>query len=311
MRQYMVCGQVVVDRVMPHGKQAQPEIRLGGGVMYAVAGLKIWTDACGAAAYTGRDFPEYYGNWLSENGIAADGFIPRFEHTNRADLFYLPNGTHAMGPGDPNYMNGGDLPDWQLVEPFLRGPGEKALHLIGADLTELLKQLQAERAKGLLVGYEMDPDESIPDMPEYIRQVTDHWVDFFSLSCEEVKGIVPGVRDLEDALEYMCALNCPSFFRAGTQGAYMIAGHKAHYSPMIDVFGSKDPTGCGNSSTAAAFYAMCEGHSPRYASMIGAVTASLNASCVGLVPRIDLQTRQRCLRLARDYDANFQQEELN
>ena len=96
----------------------------------------------------------HYGDWLAENGLSGDGFIPRFEHTNREDLFYLPNGTHAMGPGDPHYMNGGDLPDWQLVEPFLRGPGEKALHLISADQTKLFEQLQPEREKGLLVGYE-------------------------------------------------------------------------------------------------------------------------------------------------------------
>lgn len=311
MRRYLVCGQVVVDRVMPHGTQTEPEIRLGGGVMYALAGMKIWTDACAGAAYTGRDFQEYYGQWLARNGLGADWFIPRFEHTNRADLFYLPNGTHTMGPGDPNYQNGGDLPDWELVGPFLCQPGEKALHLIGPDQTELLERLQSERRKGLLVGYEMDPDPTMPDMLQYIRQVTDHWVDLFSLSCEEVKSIVPGVRDPKDALEFMCALRCPSFFRVGTHGAYMIKDHEAFYSPMIDVFGSVDPTGCGNSSTAAAFYAMCEGRTPRFASMAGAVTASLNASCSGLIARIDQQTRRRCDRLAQDYDANYRQEELN
>lgn len=311
MRQYMVCGQVVVDRIMPHGQQTEPEIRLGGGVMYALAGLKIWTDFCCGAAYTGQDFMEYYGEWLARNDLSLAGFIPRFPHTNRADLFYLPNGTHMMGTGDPAYKDGADRPDWVLVQSFLNQPGEKALHLISADQTELLCQLQPERKKDLLIGYEMDPDEQIPNMLEYIRTVTDQWVDFFSLSCEEVKCIVPDVRDEKDALEFMCALRCPSFFRVGTNGAYMIKDHKAYYSPMIDVFGSKDPTGCGNSSTAAAFYAMCEGRTPRYASMVGAVTASLNASYSGLIPRIDLQKRQRCRRLAKDYDENFQEEEIN
>ena len=311
MRRYMVCGQVVVDRVMPHDHQTQPEVRLGGGVMYALAGIKVWTDACCGAAYTGRDFIGYYGQWLKDNGLSPQGFVGRFEHTNRADLFYLPNGTHTMGPGDINYMNGGDRLDWALVEPFLKEEGEKALHLISGEQSELLSQLQKERRKGLLLGYEMDPEDRIPDMPAYIREVTDHWVDFFSLSCEEVKGIIPGGRDQNDALEFMCALNCPSFFRVGTHGAYMIREHKAYYSPMIDAFGSVDPTGCGNSSTAAAFYAMCEGARPRYASMAAAATASLIASCSGLPPCINEQMRCRCARLARDYDRNFQDEELN
>lgn len=297
MRKYIVSGCAIVDRVLPREKDGPVRLSLGGGAVYALSGIRLWNDACQLACYSGKDFASYFGPWLSKNGFSTEGVIPRFEKTNVCDLYYKDDGTHAMGAGNPDYAHPpGDTPDFALFCPYLEGDVKNlAIHLVAGYLGDLFEKLASYRNSGLLVGYEIDPeDPSFPHIAEDISRICQNYVDYFSISFAELKVIFPEMTEISKAIEYCQSLQCPVFLRAGEEGAYMIQDGAVFYCPMITSFGNTDPTGCGNTSTAAAFLAFCEGMPPQKAAIMGGVTAALNAGYKGLIPQISTELQKRC-----------------
>ena len=304
MRKYIVCGCAIVDRVLPQGKETQIRVSPGGGSVYALTGIKLWHENCQLVCYSGADFDLYYGEWMRANGLTSDGVVPRFARTNVCDLYYLPNGTHTMGEGNPDYMDQpGDRPDYALLEPYLKGKlDELAIHLVTGYVGDLFESLLPYRRKGLKIGYEIDPeDRCFPDIKKNIEEICEKYVDFFSSSFAELQDIFPEMKEIEQAISYCLSLKCPVFLRAGELGAYMIQDGEVMYAPMISRFGNEDPTGCGNSSTAAAFFAFCENKSPKEASVMGSVTASLNAGYKGLIKQITLEIQRECAEMVHSY----------
>jgi len=304
MRNYIVTGCAIVDRVLPQGKETQVRVSPGGGGVYALTGIKLWHEDCKFVCYSGKDFDSYYGQWMAANGLSSDGVVPRFEKTNVCDLYYRPDGTHTMGAGNPDYLGKpADSPDMALLQPHLTGSmKDLALHLVTGYVGDLFEQLQPYRRDGLLIGYEIDPeDNNFPDIRADMPQICARYIDFFSISFAELKEIFPTMKTIEQAIEYCRALGCAVFLRAGETGAYMIQEGTVVHTPMISAFGNEDPTGCGNSSTAAAFYAFCENRSPKEASVLGGVTASLNAGYRGLIREITPEIQKQCAELVQDY----------
>lgn len=302
MRKYIVSGCAIVDRVLSGKGGSVVRQSLGGGAVYALSGIKLWHDDCLLACYSGRDFADYYGGWLQANGLSAAGVVPQFPKTNVCELYYRPDGTHTMGAGDPDYSTfPGDRPDFALLRPYLAAdPASLAIHLVTGYVPELLEQLNPYREKGLLLGYEIDPeDPSFPNIAENIATICEQYVDFFSISFAELQEIFPAMGTIEQAVDYCAGLKCPAFLRAGETGAYMIRDGAVVHAPMINSFGNEDPTGCGNTSTAAAFYAFCENKSLKETAIMGSVTASLNAGSKGLIREITPEIRTQCAEMVR------------
>lgn len=302
MRKYIVSGCAIVDCVLSGKGGSIVRQALGGGAVYALSGIKLWHDDCLLVCYSGRDFEDYYGAWLHVNGLTAAGVVPRFQKTNVCELYYRPDGTHTMGAGDPDYsVPPGDRPDFELLRPYLaEDPGSLAIHLVTGHVGELLANLNHYRHKGLLLGYEIDPeDQSFPNIAEDIAVICEKYVDFFSISFAELQEIFPAMGTIKQAVDYCISLKCAVFLRAGETGAYMIRDGSVAYAPMISSFGNEDPTGCGNTSTAAAFYAFCENKSLKETAITGSVTASLNAGSKGLIREITPEIRTQCAEMVR------------
>lgn len=302
MRNYIINGCAIVDKVLDGKGGRLLRSSLGGGAIYAMTGIKLWNGECTLVCYSGKDFSDYYGEWMNENGFSSQGVVGRFEKTNVCELYYLPNGTHTMGEGVSEYCTGsGDRVDAELLKEYLKGDvSNTALHLVTGYIDNVLQYLQPYRKNGLLVGYEIDPeDTSFPDIRNDIPRICRNYVDFFSISCAELQDIFPEITSIEMAVDYCVSLNIPTFLRAGEEGAYMIQNGEICHSPMISVFGNEDPTGCGNSSTAAAFLAFCEGKSTEEAAMMGAVTAALNAGYKGPINKITPELQKQCADLVQ------------
>ena len=302
MRKYLISGSLIVDRVLSDDGITPPRVSPSGGAAYALTGIKLFYDRCALACYTGRDYDEYYRDWMDKNGYPWEGIKRITEHMTFLDLYYREDGVHEMAEAEDSLVCP-DLPQFELVEPFLDGDvSDLAVHIIHCDVRDMLKKLQPYREKGLKVGYEIDhTDLKVDDIPAYIREVTDNYLDYYSMSLAELKEISPEIETEEEALEYIKSLKCPVFFRMGERGAYFVKDGKEYYSPMITDFGSIDPTGCGNVSTATVFMADTEGIEPLRALYMGAVAASVNASYTGLIPYIDDDLKARCKETVEKY----------
>ena len=83
-------------------------------------------------------------------------------------------------------------------------------------------------------------------------------MDYYSLNRPESFDLF-GVKTEEAAIEKMQQIGVPCFYRVGKRGAYFIKDGEVAFEPSVELGPQMDPTGCGNSSTAACFAAMCKG----------------------------------------------------
>ena len=116
--------------------------------------------------------------------------------------------------------------------------------------------------------------------------------------------------ETEDPEEIFCrieALDIPYFFyRTGKKGAWAIADGGRWFVPSIDILPGKtvDPTGCGNTTTAAAMVGWLETRNPVMATIMANVAGGYNVLQKGMIPRFDAAQRAQARQIAiRAYDA--------
>ena len=144
--------------------------------------------------------------------------------------------------------------------------------------------------------------EYYDEFMEYLQKC-----DIYSLNRFEA-FVIFGVDTDEEVIERIKALGKPCYYRIGTEGAYMITASDTVKIPMISVVPRDeeiDPTGCGNSSTAAAMWAFCEGYDPLMIGLIAGVAAAYNVRQYGPWPDMSEEVRAEALafadRLAKQY----------
>jgi len=307
MPRYIVSGSNNIDRIIPYEKDKPVQHAIGGGVNYALSAMSIFSDDVLSVSYAGLDFDEFYADWFRANGFSDRGVIRAFEKTYRTDLIYGEDGTFTTGMDLGENKYGRNTPNIDLLAPWLDDPELRGLHILSCGHVVLFQQLQRWREKGVKVGYEMKVIPSVyVDIIETIEGILP-LVDYFSISMTEAKKIWSDVSSVEDAFLKFKDASCAVFLRAGTDGAYFIKDGKAYHSPRVSAFGDVDPTGCGNSSTAAAFVALCEGKKPDEIGCYGAVAASLAASGHGLVPKLTPEIKARCRELAQQLSENAEE----
>jgi len=284
-------------------------VRPGGGGLYAAAGIHLWEDDVAYASYTGANFWDYYTEYQNISGISLEGAVPRYKETRLIDLVYNAKGTYDCIEHAKEYtaVPNPDMVDAALMRPLV-GSNTRGIHVMGRPFPDTLAELRALADEcGAMLGIENESFHLYPESGrlEMLREMAKH-VHMFSLSFVELQDLLPEIRDIQDGVELLQSFDTPCFFRAGTHGAYYISGHKPYYSPMVDHFGSVDPTGCGNTSTAAAFWALTKGMEPMEISYIGAVTASYNASFVGLITDFSEEKRAECKKVFEEQIAAAQ-----
>ena len=284
MPRYILSGQHLIDHIIPWGPGKEELYLIGGSGGYALSGMAMFTDDVIHVAYAGKDFEEFFGAWYRENGFSTAGVV----------IPYQQDGTYL--PVQAKY--GRNEPNMDLLGPWLDDPQLRGIHLLGHGNAVFFEQLSAVRSRGVKVGYEMGVmDGMYVDHDAFVKEITDRYIDYFSVSISEAYRLWPELKTEEDALAFFRGFGCAVFLRLGTKGAYMIEGGRAYFSPLVDAFGTVDPTGCGNSSTAAAFVSYCEGDAPLRSAYVGAVAASVTASYTGFVPKVDDALRRQCRAL--------------
>ncbi|MGI5887983.1 MAG: hypothetical protein ACOX6J_01215 [Oscillospiraceae bacterium] len=303
MPQYIVSGNAIIDEI--HQYNGESYTRLGGGSIYALSGYRVWTPSCAYVGYAGCDFYENYGDWLRSSGITENTIIPAFDYDFRSVLTYDENNLYTASNGTSHRQGlnkehlGRCTPTMEYCLPYARLHRGKIkgweIHShVNAAFYRQFKELAAEC--GFMTGCELINfgRDSYVEPTETIRKAIG-CLDFFSMNLNECRELIDGVRDLRDAEEFFRGFpDCSIFLRCGLDGAEMIKDGHVYRAGLASDFGNVDSTGCGNSSTAAAFWAVCEGMDPLTAACVGSATASLNAGYAGLITDFSPQKREKC-----------------
>lgn len=284
---YLVTGCTRInDLNYPDGRKVDGIL---GGALYALNGIKPFSDDVLLISTAGADFDEYYGDYFRENQLSVAGIqfiLPKTEYTI---LEYSPDGRwweySKYGEEFEQKWAAEALIKAEFVTKYAN-KNTNGIYIESSVKESLWQNLDDFRtaAPGSKIMWELptgdcDNIEVRDDVLALIENV-----DIYSVNFPESMEIF-GTTSEEESIEIIISLGKPCFFRVGEKGAYMVVDGKAWFAPAIDPHLSVDATGCGNCSTGTALFGFCEGFHPLMTVIMANLAASLNARQFGPYPK--------------------------
>lgn len=297
---YVAMGYIITNSLCFADGSRKDDL-IGGSVLYAACGLRLWTDSCLIVASAGADFHDKYGEWFGRNGLSTEGIAIKTDHTVYQILKYRPDGVYDIDyPYGNEYglVNFGSLRT--LPEEVLQfSPGAKGVYVhMHPDNVFFGKIAEGRCKQGFRLMWEYLPSEAVADEKAFLKKFAGD-LDLFSINYPESCELF-GTDNEAELIEELKGLEIPLIlFRVGERGLYTIAGGRHWFVPSVGSVGAVDPTGCGNCSTGAALYAYCEGYDPLMVGIMANVAASYNVLQYGPYPRFTEDTRREAMALAQ------------
>ena len=266
----------------------------GGAGIYALAGIRLWTPHVAVAGGVSREYVERHGGWYRENGLSMEGLVVRSSVDAVSCVDYRQEDDRTDQP---------DMGLWEFrkLDPDLEevgrlcGDDTKGIYFFKHLDREFLSGMAQIRERyGCRTLWEISEDAAIPEHLEEIEYYLEK-TDLFSINRYEA-SVLYGTHDMEEICRRMEGYRCAVFFRQGSRGAYMIANKMTVFCPSVADLQVVDPTGGGNSSSAAVLYAWSQGLSPAWCGAMGAASASVILEQFGPPRRFEPEAAQRARR---------------
>ncbi|MBO4920120.1 MAG: carbohydrate kinase family protein [Erysipelotrichaceae bacterium] len=303
---YITVGQASIDRsIRPDGSIIG--INLGGPGVFAYTGIRLYDDNCQMILNVAEDFEPKYGDWIRRNMVNTDACYLCYDKTHAYDLIYSEDGSYYQADMSEKekYDRAGEY-GWTNVRPeqierhtrnaeglyiFIEPTYEQYWKQL-ADIKER-HHLQIMYEIGIAKGGDYDRDHVLKVLdilkPQMASLNHNESCDFF------------GIEDREEIFRRIDSWNIPLFFyRAGEEGSYVLYDHKSYFCPSLTIEGreSLDPTGCGNSSTAACMWAWMNTHNPVMTGWLANIVGAYNVSYKGIISEFTKEMRDHAFDLA-------------
>ena len=293
---YIVASTAVMDELrFADGTMHGP---VGGGAgLYALAGMKTWTDDVLIVTGVGSDFAALQGEWFARNHLSTAGLVIKGEYTPRTTVAYDATDERTETP-----IYGSD--HYRLMEPAPAEIEQACQEAAGvyvfknADRDFWSATMRLKERQGFMLLWELAADAAQPRELPGIVEILKH-VDVWSLNRQEALDLFAATSVVE-VIPRLHALRLPLvYLRMGREGAYMLAAGKTWTIPSIRASNVVDVTGGGNSSSGAVLVGFCEGNDPLMAGIMGSVSAAACLAQYGPPPVIDAVARENAKWLAR------------
>ncbi len=277
---YIVSGISIVNDIVYTDKPEEKCIL--GGALYTASGIKLYTDDMVFVTTGGSDYFDFYGDYFERNGYDRSAVYMTLPMTHYSRLVYEEDGSWQE-----YHLGGADFFERYLAEtsrspemlaPFC-GEDTKGIAFDSHADDPMWERIDEVRvlAPNARLSWEVQTFDSEDPDPEKHKIVERNirLCDMFSMNLHEASRYF-GSQDEQTVIDRIRELGVPCFLRAGERGAYFVTEDGAVFVPSLRAPVAVDVTGCGNSSTAAAFYGFCEGFSPEKAALCGNIAASFN-----------------------------------
>ncbi len=298
---YIAAGITIFnDIVYADGRRVEG---IPGGGIYAWSGIACYTGSVLFSTTGGPDFRELYGRYFEENGISFEGFHQTMPKTHHTVLEYEPDGrwteSSVYGWDYFTVQKRNSMIRAEHLLPFL-GPETKGLYIDALTDDGIIDEIHLLREKAPNMKILWEPPTQSSTNPacreaalELIRKT-----DIYSMNLNEASAFF-GKQTKEEILACASELGKPLFLREGEEGATWFTDGKAWHLPPFDLSCGVDPTGCGNSSSAACLYAVCEGCEGYEVTAVANAAAQLNAGQLGPMPVKKLREAGEAKRIAK------------
>lgn len=294
---YLVIGPSIINDI----KFADGTVKKGiiGGSIFCVAGIKLWCDDCLYISNVGKDYSNFYGNWMKTNKCSYDGINEILPHTQYTLLTYGEEGLHdevsIYGSEEEQLVNELDRHKASLISEFCDST-TKGIYIEANESDELWDSLDLINAKGnIKIMWELPTSVSLNSKRHEKAFDIIKRTGLYSVNLPEAKCLFNAASE-EKAIEKIIDFNIPCYFRVGKKGSYMICDGKAYFANSVNLGKIADSTGCGNCSTAAALYGFCEGYTPEKIAMMGNIAAGYNILQYGPFPDV-IAARENAIKL--------------
>lgn len=274
---YSSWSVIIDDIVFPDGRTAMGV--LGGGGVYAVAGMRPWSADVGIMANVAESFDAAILGGLD---VALDGLYRGRRSTPRAWQLFETDGHRTQIPRIPDA-------EWQaqlawpadLVER-LAALGVRAVHELTRGLPGNPETLAAIKAAGVRISLEPVIEEGMSAAQRDVVLECLPYVEIFSPGEQELRVLMGDVPPAE-ALRRLAARG-PELvaLRRGAAGSllYHRQGDLLLRVPAAPA-NVVDVTGAGNAYAGGMLVAWCETGDPRLAAASAAVSAALVIEQIG------------------------------
>ena len=291
-KRYIATGLNMLDRVVVGDKEIG--IYMGGIPMYGYAGMRPWVnnpeDIC-YGARVGNDFFKNYDPWFHNNGIDEKDLLFVSDVTPYNTLYY----SNDYEVADSIFFTG-DFKDSAFWRPHGEdfnswvGTNTRGIYTCSSANDPMWEQIfQLKKTHTFKIMWEPTYVSTFPTSKEATLQLCQK-IEMASFNVPEGCRIF-GLENEKELLKLLCSFNTELILlRCGARGLYVIHNHKATMIPSAPVpkeTGVVDVTGCGNTSTAGACVAWCEGNDPIMTGIMANVSANLNLRQKGPYPLFD------------------------
>lgn len=298
---YVVAGNAAADCIT-FADGTSTGFLPGGASLFALTGIQLWTDEVILCGGFGEDYMDHMGEWLLRNHINRSGFHVRDPKNPLNYMYYRDEGSWDTKTvyGNEHYDMLSCDPEKDRLRDFL--PDAAGLCVFRGEDPDFYRQIFALKVEfPFKLCWEIKGNFAVPEKMSAVREILGH-VDAFSINGPEAHALFQVQTD-EDAIAAMKALGLPLvIYRVGKRGIYILKDGQALFAPSFQKYPVMDVTGCGNSSTSAAFYAWCEGMDSIGIAAYANVTAGHNLRYCGAM---ELSEENR--RLAREDVRRFAQ----
>ncbi|HLI88948.1 MAG TPA: carbohydrate kinase family protein [Ktedonobacteraceae bacterium] len=279
MARYLLFGHLTIDdTVLPDGRTAMGTV--GGNVLYAAIGARVWTDDLAIIARPGQGYPANLIEELAACGYRVDGLIPcKGRRIRQWQLYDDEGGRHYV----PLASSGSYIELAPRVEdiPFSVTDGATGCHIAPLPVEYQVPLVHWARERRLRVM--VDPHHESVNGTAHLWQRMLPAVDVFSPSREEATGLLGGWDGPEAAARLLAdwgaAVVC---LKLGADGVFVYrAADQASWCVPSLVERPVDVTGCGDAFCGGFLVGWCETGDLHTAARYGSVSASFVAEDFG------------------------------
>ncbi len=285
---YVIASTAVTDEIrFADGKT----VKIAGGAgIYALSGMKLWSDEVLLVTGVGQDFKDIYGEWYSKNHISMKGLIVKDEKTPHTIVQYFSNGEREETPlyGLDHYNKIEVTPE--DLKPYFASA--KGIYIFKNSNEAFWKEILAiKKDSKSTIMWEIGNDATYFENLSKVKEIAKQ-LEILSINLTEAKNLL-GKEELEDIIEEFRSWQLPLIFlRRGSKGAIMITPDKVVSVPAEENVQVMDPTGGGNSSSGAVLYGYCEDYDAAACGRMGSISAAMCISQYGVPDKITMEMRQ-------------------
>nr|WP_319474475.1 PfkB family carbohydrate kinase [uncultured Sphaerochaeta sp.] len=285
--QYIIISTAVVDEIHFPGNSSVVEAG-GGAGLYAYAGARLWHPSVGLCCGKGKDFNETLKPIFEKHNIPDSCMFNVHAETPKTIVNYQEDGERIETPvyGKDHYQR------------FVAGIDELEVPLSEAKGAYLFKEAEdsafwkalfsLKKEYGFTLLWEMSASSAKPGSLGLVESIASQ-VEILSLNRSESHALYG--EDEQAVIERLRGLGIPLvFYRRGKQGALMITKDEIVSVPSDFSYALVDPTGAGNSSSAAVLVGFCEGKTLYEIGIMGSIAAGSNISQFGIAPLSNQET---------------------